>query len=95
MSELVINVSNVISPLCYSVLKIEPYTACPHRCVYCYGRWYVRGSDVVAPRRVALAMFEGVARQVYRKGLRPIPFRLSTLVDPFPCLLYTSPSPRD
>ena len=84
MSELVINVSNVISPLCYSILKIEPYTACPHRCVYCYGRWYARGSDVVAPRRVALAMFERVARQVYRKGLRPIPFRLSTLVDPFP-----------
>jgi len=84
MSELAINVSNVISPLCYSVLKIEPYTACPHRCIYCYGRWYVRGSDVVAPRRVALTMFEGVARQVYKEGLRPMPFRLSTLVDPFP-----------
>ena len=84
MPELVINVSNVISPLCYSVLKIEPYTTCPHRCVYCYGRWYVRGPDVVTPRRVALAMFERVAKHVYKKGLRPIPFRLSTLVDPFP-----------
>jgi len=84
MPELVINVSNVISPLCYSVLKIEPYTACPYRCVYCYGRWYARGSDVVAPRGVALAMFEKVAKCVYRGGLRPIPFRLSTLVDPFP-----------
>ena len=84
MPELVINASNVISPLCYSVLKIEPYTACPYRCVYCYGRWYAKGSDVVAPRGVALAMFEGVAKRVYKEGLRPMPFRLSTLVDPFP-----------
>jgi DNA repair photolyase len=84
MSELAINASNVVSPLCYSVLKIEPYTSCPHRCAYCYGRWYVKGPDVVAPRRAALAMFERVAKQVYRRGLRPMPFRLSTLVDPFP-----------
>jgi DNA repair photolyase len=84
MPELVINASNIISPLCYSVLKIEPYTSCPHRCAYCYGRWYVKEPDVVAPRRVALTMFEKVAKHVYREELMPIPFRLSTLVDPFP-----------
>jgi DNA repair photolyase len=85
MPELVINVSNIISPLCYTILRIEPYTACPYRCIYCYSRWYIRGgSEVVAPRRKAVDMFERVARHIYKKGVKPIPFRLSTLVDPFP-----------
>jgi len=85
MSELVVNVSNVISPLCYMVLKLEPYTACPFKCVYCYSRWYFKGSltDVV-PREHVVKLFEFIARRIYRRGLRPIPFRLSTLVDPFP-----------
>ena len=85
MTELVINVSNIISPLCYSLLRLEPYTTCPFRCVYCYSRWYMRNPvDVVSPRRKVLEMFEYIARKIRRKGLKPIPFRLSTLVDPFP-----------
>ncbi len=83
--ELVINVTNIISPLCYTILRVEPYTICPFRCIYCYSRWYIDGKiDVVAPRKAALRLFEKVCRAVYRKSLRPIPFRLSTLVDPFP-----------
>ena len=83
--ELVINVTNIISPLCYTILRVEPYTICPFRCIYCYSRWYIdRKIDVVAPRKAALRLFEKVCRAVYRKSLRPIPFRLSTLVDPFP-----------
>lgn len=85
MPELVINVSNIISPLCYTVLKIEPYTVCPFRCIYCYSRWYMRNpTEYPLPRPKALSMFRVFAEKVYRRGLRPIPFRLSTLVDPFP-----------
>jgi DNA repair photolyase len=85
MPELVINVSNIISPLCYTVLRVEPYNICPFRCIYCYSRWYIdEKKDVVEPRGVALRFFKMVCRAVYRRGLRPIPFRLSTLVDPFP-----------
>ena len=84
MTELVINASNVVSPLCYSLLRLEPYTICVFNCVYCYARWYYRwGSTEAGPRPVALRVFERVARSIRRRGLLPIPIRLSTLVDPF------------
>jgi DNA repair photolyase len=83
--ELVINVSNIISPLCYTVLRIEPYSVCPYNCVYCYSRWYFKSRpDVIAPRMKAVEMFERVVKRIYKMGARPIPFRLSTLVEPFP-----------
>ncbi|MEM4812661.1 MAG: radical SAM protein [Ignisphaera sp.] len=85
MPELVINVSNIISSLCYTILKLEPYTICPFRCVYCYSRWYMKSpSRYVYPRPKALGMFREVILKIYRRSLKPIPFRLSTLVDPFP-----------
>jgi len=85
LTELVINASNIISPLCYSVLRVEPYTVCPFRCTYCYSRWYMKNpTPYIAPRWRAIAMFRETARRVRRRGLKPIPFRLSTLVDPFP-----------
>ncbi len=85
MPELVINVSNFISPLCYTVLRLEPYTTCPFKCVYCYARWYMKSpTNIVYPRYKALDMFRSFVKKVYRRGLKPIPFRLSTLVDPFP-----------
>jgi len=39
---------------------------------------------VVMPRKEVLRIFESVCRSVHRRGLKPIPFRFSTLVDPFP-----------
>lgn len=85
MPELVINASNLISPLCYTVLKLEPYTSCPFKCVYCYSRWYIKSpTELVYSRPEALAAFRRFVLEVRRRGLRPIPFRLSTLVDPFP-----------
>jgi len=85
MSELVVNASNIVSPLCYTILKLEPYTACPFGCVYCYSRWYSRGPPATtAPRGHVVELFEFTARCIRRRGLKPIPFRLSTLVDPFP-----------
>ena len=41
--DLVINVSNHISSLCYSVLRFEPYRECEYKCLYCYARWYRGG----------------------------------------------------
>ncbi len=85
MPELVINVSSIISSLCYSLIRVEPFTTCPHGCLYCYARWYRRSdSSIVKPRAIALKEFKRFAQIVYRKGVKPIPARLSTLVDPFP-----------
>ncbi len=74
--ELAINPSKIISSLCYSVLRLEPYTNCSYGCVYCYARWY-RGGPI-RPRPKALAMFARVAK---RLDIR-IPFRLATLSEP-------------
>ena len=82
MSELVINISNIISPLCYSLFRIEPFTTCSFNCIYCYARWY-REDDSVKPRFRALNEFRVVARKLNERKLRTIPFRLSTLSDPF------------
>ncbi|MCD6409725.1 MAG: radical SAM protein [Candidatus Verstraetearchaeota archaeon] len=75
--DLIINVSNHISSLCYSVLRFEPYGECEYRCLYCYARWYrsERGSSFRA--------FLKLARRVKELKLKPIPARLSTLVEPF------------
>ncbi|HID80590.1 MAG TPA: radical SAM protein [Ignisphaera sp.] len=85
MTELVINVSNIVSSLCYSLIRLEPYNTCVHQCTYCYARWYRRNesNNVIVPRVKAVYEFRTYARKVYRIGLPPIPARLSTLVDPF------------
>jgi len=85
VSELAVGASNIVSPLCYTVLRLEPYTACPFGCVYCYSRWYMRGnSGGLHPRYGVVDAFRDLARRVRRRGLRPVPLRLATLVDPFP-----------
>ncbi|MEM3194223.1 MAG: radical SAM protein, partial [Candidatus Bathyarchaeia archaeon] len=40
-----INPSINVSPYCYSIFRIEPYSSCGHRCIYCFGRWYRSGSE--------------------------------------------------
>jgi len=84
LPELVVGVSNIMSSLCYSLIRVEPFNECVFRCVYCYARWYREQSHVVLPRPRAIREFSKLARRVYRAGLRPIPARLATLVDPFP-----------
>ena len=82
---LVVGSTWVTSTLCHSLLRIEPYSSCPFACSYCYARWYGWGpSGSVRGAPGVVAAFERVARLVRKKGLRPIPFRLATLVDPFP-----------
>ncbi|HID41649.1 MAG TPA: radical SAM protein, partial [Pyrodictium sp.] len=36
--ELGIKPSSYISSLCYSVLRLEPFTGCSFGCTYCYAR---------------------------------------------------------
>ncbi|MEM1526316.1 MAG: radical SAM protein [Ignisphaera sp.] len=85
MPELVINVTNIISPLCYTILKLEPYTVCPFKCIYCYSKWYIRNPTLFPfPRPKVVGIFKDFVRKTRRRGLKPIPFRLSTLIDPFP-----------
>ncbi len=73
----VIGPSPYISSLCYSVLKIEPYDFCSLNCAYCYANWYSRKT-----RRV-IGEFEKIAKKLTKRGLKTIPFRLSTLTEPF------------
>jgi len=75
---LVINPSPYVSSLCYSIFRIEPYTSCSFNCRYCYGRWYSwKGGlkDVYT--------FEKISKRIHKDRLKTIPFRLSTLSDPF------------
>lgn len=74
--ELAINPSKIISSLCYSIFRLEPYTSCSYNCRYCYARWY--RSDKLKPRYKAVGMFAKVAKKL---DIR-IPFRLATLCEP-------------
>jgi len=75
--ELAINPSKIISSLCYSVLKLEPYTNCSYACRYCYARWYRTGK--LKPRFQVIGIFAKVAKKLDVR----IPFRLATLCEPF------------
>jgi len=83
---LVINVSNIISPLCYSLIRVEPYTSCSYNCIYCYARWRRESILKVEADFEAVSTFKSMAEKVERLGVKPIPARLSTISDPFqPC----------
>ena len=84
---IVVGVSPLISSLCYSVLRIEPYGECPYRCIYCYGRWYSRRAGVSWESPSTLRR---VARYWRKRGLRKMPLRLSTLTEPFQPLEETA-----
>ncbi len=78
--ELGIGVSNYISSFCHSVFRIEPFESCPLSCLYCYGRWYWRGSAGV--RAIAIRAFEKAAKLLAHVEAPLIPFRLATLSEP-------------
>ncbi len=81
MERLVVNPNPTVSLLCYSVLRVEPYTFCSYSCPYCYRNWAAEKrmprlniKDVTSFRRLA----EKLEREEYK-----LPVRLSTLCEPF------------
>lgn len=74
--ELAINPSKIISTLCYSIFRLEPYTSCSFSCSYCYARWY--REERLGVNRKVVGIFSKVARKLDRR----IAFRLATLSDP-------------
>jgi len=79
----VINPSINVSPYCYSILRVDPYQTCMHRCVYCFGRWYRIESSQSSFGFDVVRGFRRILSFLNRRGLKTIPFRLSTLIDPF------------
>ncbi|MCL7390287.1 MAG: hypothetical protein LZ173_10235 [Thaumarchaeota archaeon] len=78
MARYVVSVSLIMSSLCYSIFKVEPYPTCPFSCVYCYARKSPAKSFLTFDE---LSFREFVSRFL-KLGVKPF-FRLSTLVDPF------------
>ena len=78
--EFVIKPSNYISPLCYSIFRLEPYDSCSFGCIYCYAQWY-RGPHKPKPKPkwYVVKEFERIARLTEPKPY----FRLATLSEPF------------
>ncbi|MET1160069.1 MAG: radical SAM protein [Thermoprotei archaeon] len=73
--------SNIISSLCYSVFKLEPYSSCSYNCIYCYARWY-RGEELVTTAKL-LWLWSKIASKLAKIEAPKPYFRLSTLVEPF------------
>ena len=83
----VINVSNIISSMCYSLFRAEPYLICPYKCVYCYRRWYL--NEFVqnsSPLRGNINAIINIVKCIVKRRLKPYPARLSTLTEPFSTL---------
>ena len=78
--EFVIKPSNYISPLCYSIFRLEPFDTCSFGCIYCYAQWY-RGPHKPKPRAKWYVVKE-FERIVKRLSVKPY-FRLATLSEPF------------
>lgn len=84
LDSFVINPSINVSPYCHSILRVEPYPSCGHRCIYCFGRWYRSGLDGEDGADFnAMRSFKELLKILRKRMLRTIPFRLSTLADPF------------
>ncbi|RLE89548.1 MAG: hypothetical protein DRJ49_02715 [Thermoprotei archaeon] len=79
---LVIKPTPLIATYCYSIFRLETYTSCSLGCAYCYGNWY-REDRSIRPSYDVLKLFKKIVLEVSRKSLKPYPFRMSTLVDPF------------
>ncbi|RLF20075.1 MAG: hypothetical protein DRZ82_03475 [Thermoprotei archaeon] len=71
--------SIVISSLCYSIFRVEPYSICTYQCIYCYARWYRRNMS----RYEVLKEWKKLVEKLSKADIPPPYFRLSTLVEPF------------
>lgn len=82
LGSFVINPSINVSPYCYSILRVESYPFCEYECVYCFGRWYRRSHHGEGWYDIVWS-FKKLLQRLRDAKLKSIPFRLSTLVDPF------------
>ena len=73
--------SSYISSLCYSIFRIEPYSFCEFKCIYCYARWYRHEKPLV--NRLIIKLWRRLAKQLSKTEAPPPFFRLSTLAEPF------------
>lgn len=79
---LVIGPSHMMSLYCYSILRLDPYKGCMHKCLYCYTKYFpnTQSIRIIANYPKLLSKFFS---KFLKKNLKLPPFRLSTLTDPF------------
>ncbi len=80
--EYAIKPSSYVSGLCYSVLRLEPWTTCGLGCIYCYARWYRGPHNRPRLKPWWPRLWRRLARLASRLEPRPW-FRMSTLSEPF------------
>lgn len=80
-SAFVIKPSRIISSLCYSIFRIEPYSICTYSCLYCYARWY-RGKRNTTPKQLYLKIWEKTIKELTLNTLPKPYFRIATLTEP-------------
>ncbi|AEM38618.1 Radical SAM domain protein [Pyrolobus fumarii 1A] len=71
-----------ISGLCYSILRLEPWSTCSVGCVYCYATWYRGPHGKPKPQPAILRLFTKIAKRLSRSKLLLPFFRLATLTEP-------------
>ncbi|MCD6513439.1 MAG: radical SAM protein [Candidatus Odinarchaeota archaeon] len=81
--DVIIRASPVMSTLCNSIFRLEPYKNCMFQCRYCYARAPTE-KDVIVVRKNYPSLFKRLVSILRRtlNGMLPA-FRLSTLSDPF------------
>lgn len=80
---MVIGASYSMSLYCYSVLRLDPYRGCGHRCGYCFVNFIPGYRGRVVPVGGFLWAFDRVVSGLRRTPVVSMPFRLSALTDPF------------
>ncbi len=82
-NSLVIEPSRMMSLYCYSILRLDPYRGCAHKCSYCYTRYFCNSTS--APRAIINypELLERFMSKFIKQGIKLPPFRLSALTDPF------------
>lgn len=82
LREAIIGVSNYISGLCYSIIRLEPYSTCALECRYCYARWYWSSFSALTGESGIVRVVTELGKML-KQNLKVIPPRLATLSDPF------------
>lgn len=83
IKSIIIRPSPIMSTLCNSIFRLEPYTNCMYRCVYCYARAPSMNEKITVKSNYPM-LFKRLVRILKKSFSDYLPaFRLSTLSDPF------------